>query len=146
MFPSSSLNNLFYPMSADIYYATQSQNDFGEIIKDWNKDRTIKCSAIKQNPDSKVPKFLSPEQIIEYDLSVNFRTGEDILQSSDDQIYRITDILIKDIKDSKGNFVWRESLTDSTVFEVRAVEPMFDMFSVLMGYRVYLVRADDQEL
>jgi len=146
MFPGSSLNNLFYPMSADIYYATQSQNDFGEIIKDWNKDRTIKCSAIKQNPDSKVPKFLSPEQIIEYDLSVNFRTGEDILQSSDDQIYRITDILIKDIKDSKGNFVWRESLTDSTVFEVRAVEPMFDMFSVLMGYRVYLVRADDQEL
>jgi len=146
MFPNLGLNSLFYPMSADIYYATQSQNDFGEIIKEWNKDRTIKCSAIKQNPDSKVPKFLSPDRIIEYDLSINFRTNEDILESSDDQIYNITDILVKDIKDSQGNLIWKESSAESTNFEVRSVEPMLDMFSVLMGYRIYLVRSDNQEM
>lgn len=146
MFPNSSLSNLFYPMSADVYYATQSQNDFGEIVREWTKDRTIDCSAIKQNPDSKVPKFLSPDKYIEYDIAVNFRTNEDILQSIMGPYYKITDTLIKDIKDPTGNLVWKESSIEGTIFEVRSIEPMLDMFSNLNSYRIYLVRADNQEI
>ena len=54
------INNLFYPMTADIYYATQTQNDFGEITKTWDRDRSVKCSAIKQNPNSRTPNFVNP--------------------------------------------------------------------------------------
>lgn len=144
MFPKSSFNNMLYPMSADIYYATNSQNAFGEIIKDWYKDKTISCSAIKQNPDSKVPKFLSPDKYIEYDLAVNFRTNVDILEASTGVYYKVTDVLVKDIKDASGSLVWKESLDEGTIFEIRSIEPMLDMFSNLNGFRIYLVRADNQ--
>jgi len=133
-------------MTADIYYATQSQNDFGEVVREWSKDRTISCSAIKQNPDSKVPKFLNPDKYIEYDLAVNFRTDEDILQSIMGSYYKVNDTLIKDIKDASDNLVWKESSIEGTIFEIRSIEPMLDMFSNLNGYRIYLVRADSQEI
>ena len=33
--------NTFYPLKADIYYATESQNDFGEMDKQWDFDRSV---------------------------------------------------------------------------------------------------------
>jgi hypothetical protein len=144
MFPKAGLNNLYYPMTADIYYATESQNDFGEIIKEWDKDRSISCSAIKRSPDTRIPNLVESQKFLEYDIQVSMRTSEDILRSTSDISYTITDILVKDIKDAGGNLVWKESSDESTVFEIRAVEPILDMFSIVSGYRIYLVRADSQ--
>ena len=140
------INALFYPMTADIYYATQTQNDFGEIIKTWTKDRTIKCSAIKQNPNSRTPNYVNPSTNLEYDIVINFRTNEDIQVSSTNSSYRVTDILITNIKDTNGNIVWKETQSDPTVFELRAIEPMLDVSSVIMGYRIHCVRTESQEL
>jgi len=141
-----SLDEIFYPMTADIYYSTQTQNDMGEVTKTWSKDRTIACSAIKRNTDSRIAVALDPEKFIEYDLFITMRTNEDILKSSDESSYRITDILVRDIKDNSGKLVWKESADESTVFEIRNVEPMFNMFSVLEGYRIALIRSDNQDI
>ena len=146
MFPKAGLNNLYYPMTADIYYATESQNDFGEIIKEWDKDRSISCSAIKRSPDTRVPSFIEPGKFLEYDIEVSMRTPEDILKSTSDVAYTITDILVKDIKDAGGNLVWKESSDESTVFEIRAIEPLLDMFNIVSAYRIHLVRADKQDM
>ena len=140
------INNLFYPMTADIYYATQTQNDFGEITKTWDRDRSVKCSAIKENPNSRTPNFVNPSTNLEYDIVINFRTNEDIQISSDDESYRVTDILITNIKDSNGNFVWKEDRDNATVFEIRAIEPMLDISSNVMGYRIHCVRTENQDL
>lgn len=144
MFPRSGFNDLLYPMTADVYYATESQNDFGEIIKDWVKDRTIQCSVSKRSP-TRISNVVENGKFIEYDTDIHFRTAEDILTSTDDNIYHITDIFIKDIKDSKGLLIWKESEYEGTVFEIRAIEPMLNMFSVLDSYRINLMRSDQQD-
>jgi len=142
----SGMNELFYPMSADIYYSTQSQNDFGEVVRAWSLDRKVSCSAIKQNPNSRTPNFTESDINLEYDIVVNFRTNQDIQISLSNDTYKITEILIKNIKDGSGNVVWKEDANNPTVFEVRAVEPMLDISSTTMGYRVLCVRADNQQL
>ena len=142
----SGINELFYPMTADIYYATKEQNDFGEIIKTWEKDRSVNCSAIKQNPNSRTPNYVNPSTNLEYDIVINFRTNEDIQISSQDEDYKVTDILITNIKDANGNVIWKEDRNSPTVFEIRAIEPMMDILSNIMGYRIHCVRTETQEL
>ena len=146
MFPKSDFNGLFFPMTAEVYYSTQSQTEFGEIIRAWSLDRVISCSAIKQNPDSKVPKFLDPEKYIEYDLAVNFRTNDNVQKAINEKFYKINDIIIGNIKDSSGNFVWQEDYLTGTYFEIRSIEPMLSFLSIVESYRIYLVRADNQEI
>jgi len=138
------MNDLLYPMSADIYYAEQQQNDFGEVTRSWKKDRTIKCSAIKKNPNARTPNYLDVSTELEYDIVINFRTNEDVQISSEDNSYRITDIIIANICDAAGNVVWKEDRDHSTLFEIRSIEPMLDPLSVTMGYRIHCVRLDNQ--
>jgi hypothetical protein len=138
------MNDLLYPMSADIYYSEQSQNDIGEVTKSWKKDRSIKCSAIKNNPTSRTPDYVNVSINLEYDLIVRFRTNEDIQISSDDQSYRITDILITNICDKFGNVMWKEDRENATIFEIRSIEPMIDISGLIIGYRIHSVRSDNQ--
>ena len=140
------INNLFYPMTADVYYATQTQNDFGEVVKSWDMDRTIKCSAIKQNPNSRTPNFVNSSINFEYDIVINFRTNEDVQISSENDDYKVTDILLTNIKDPKGKVIWKEDSSNPTVFEIRAIEPMLDISSNMMGYRIHCVRREAQVL
>jgi len=144
MLPPGSLNELYYPMTADVYYSTQKQNDFGEIERSWQKDRTIKCSAIKERPDSKIRPALHSEKFLEYDFRINMRTDSDVQTSSDDIVYPVTEILISNIRDSLGNPVWNEIKNKETNFEIEAIEPMFNELHNLNGYRMLIARSDRQ--
>jgi hypothetical protein len=144
MLPVGNLNNLYYPMTADIYYSRSHQNDFGEFEKTWQKDRTVFCSAIKERPDSKIRPALETEKFLQYDFRINMRTNEDIQRGSDDNFYPITDVLIRNIKDPAGNLVWEEYYNENSSFEIQAAEPMFNDLHVLAGYRILLVRSDRQ--
>lgn len=144
MLPQGSLNNLFYPMTADIYYASKSQNDFGEMVRSWSMDRTINCSAIKENPESQMRTQLTADKFIEFDEKVNMRTNENIYKSLDGTHYRPTDILIRNIKDPFGSIAWAESSTLPTNFEIDTIEPMYDPLHNVAGYRILLRRSDLQ--
>jgi hypothetical protein len=144
MMPVGNLNNMYYPMTADLYYANTKQNEFGEFDKTWYKDRTIICSAIKERPDSKIRPALETQKFIQYDFRINLRTPENIQIASDDKIYPITEILIRNIKDSSGTIVWDELNNENTSFEIQAAEPMFNEFHNVNGFRVLMVRADRQ--
>lgn len=144
MLPQGSLNNLFYPMTADIYYPSKSQSDFGEVEKTWFKDRTINCSAIKENPQSSMRTALTSEKFLEYDIKINMRTNENIYKALDGTYYKATDILINNIKDPFGSIVWSENSVQPTNFEVDIVEPMYDPVHNVAGYRILLRRSDLQ--
>jgi hypothetical protein len=144
MMPVGNLDNLYYPMTADIYYARSHQNDFGEFEKTWQKDKTVFCSAIKERPDSKIRPALETEKFLQYDFRINMRTNDNIQKSSNDDYYPITDILIRNIKDPAGNLVWEEYYNENTSFEIQSAEPMFNDLHVLAGYRILLVRSDRQ--
>jgi hypothetical protein len=144
MMPVGNLDNLYYPMTADIYYARSHQNDFGEFEKTWQKDKTVFCSAIKERPDSKIRPALETEKFLQYGFRINMRTNDNIQKSSNDDYYPITDILIRNIKDPAGNLVWEEYYNENTSFEIQSAEPMFNDLHVLAGYRILLVRSDRQ--
>ena len=144
MLPQGNLNGLFYPMTADIYYATKSQNDFGELQRSWTMDRSINCSAIKENPQSQMRTQLTSEKFLEYDVKINMRTNENIYKSLDGTHYRPTDILVRNIKDPFGSIAWTETDTEPTNFEIDTIELMFDAVHNIMGYRILLRRSDLQ--
>ena len=144
MLPQGNLNGLFYPMTADIYYATKSQNDFGELQRSWTMDRSINCSAIKENPQSQMRTQLTSEKFLEYNVKINMRTNENIYKSLDGTHYRPTDILVRNIKDPFGSIAWTETDTEPTNFEIDTIEPMFDAVHNIMGYRILLRRSDLQ--
>lgn len=144
MLPVGNLNSLLFPMTADIYYSSNSINNFGEFDKTWYKDRSINCSAIKENPSSSMRQALSSEKFLEYDMKINMRTNENIFKSIDGTHYKIPDILITNIKDPYGSITWVENDVTPTSFEIETVEPLFDEVHNVMGYRVLLRRSDLQ--
>ena len=144
MLPQGNLNGLFYPMTADVYYPTTSQDSFGSYEKTWYRDRTINCSAIKENPQSQMRTALTAEKFVEYEVKINMRTNENIQKSVDGTHYRVTDILIRNIKDPYGSIAWKETDTEPTNFEVDIIEPMYDPSHNVMAYRVLLRRSDEQ--
>ena len=144
MLPQGSLNNLFYPMTADIYYANKSQNDFGQLERTWELDRQINCSAIKENPQSQMRTQLTADKFVEFDEKVNMRTNENIYKSLDGTHYRPTDIMVRNIKDPFGSVAWAESSTEPTNFEIDTIEPMYDPVHNVAGYRILLRRSDLQ--
>jgi hypothetical protein len=144
MLPVGNLDNLYYPMTADIYYSKTQQDDFGEFDRTWQKDRTIQCSAIKERPDSKIRPALETDKFLQYDFRINMRTNDNIQKSSTDVLYPITEILVRNLKDPAGNLVWDEYYNENTSFEIQAAEPMFNDLHILAGYRILLVRSDRQ--
>lgn len=144
MLPVGNLKDLFFPMSADIYYPSSTQNDFGDFEHSWYKDRTISCSAIRENPSSAMRPAISSEKFLEYETRINMRTNENIFKSVDGTHYMPNQILITNIKDPYGSITWMESDIKATKFEVETVEPIFDQVHNVMGYRVLLRRSDLQ--
>lgn len=144
MLPVGNLNSLYYPMTADIYYATNTRNNFGEFEKSWYKDRTVNCSAIKENPASSMRTALMSEKFLEYDVKINMRTNENIQKSVDGTYYKPDDIMIVNIKDPFGSIAWSENSITPTQFEIDIVEPMYDELHGLAGYRILLRRSDLQ--
>lgn len=144
MLPQGNLNSLLYPMTADIYYASLSQDSFGAMKRTWYHDRCINCSAIKENPESSMRTALTSEKFLEYDIKINMRTNENIYKSIDGTHYRPTDILIRNIRDPLGSIAWAETDVEPTNFEIDQIEPMFDPEHNTMGYRILLRRSDEQ--
>lgn len=147
MLPVGNISSLMYPMNADIYYASYEQNNMGEMVSTWLFDRTIKCSAIKERPTSAIANVVQSNKFIEYETQLDFRTEENILIDSGGVSHQISDTLIQKITDPAGTLVWFEdNISDPTKFEINNIEPMFDPFHKLFGYRVLLKRAEDQDV
>lgn len=144
MLPVDSVSDLFYPMTADIYYASETQGDLGNIVKSWNLDRTISCSAIKERAEYNAKYSVTAEKFVQFREKINFRSAENILESRTGELYRPTDVMIKNIRDPEGNLVWLESSYRNTTFEIESIEPMFNDLHVLAGYRALLARSDAQ--
>lgn len=144
MLPNGNLSDIMYPMTADVYYSTETQNDLGSMTSLWEKDKTVRCSAIKERPSSAIDNAIEDQKFIEYTPKLDFRTDNEILMSSDGTRYMPTEVIITNIKDPSGREVWSEPSGDSTEFELGNAEPMFDPMHNFFGYRILLQRSEEQ--
>ena len=85
----------FYPLQADIYYGVESQNDFGEIDRAWEYNRTIRLD-MNMSTNYK-DQQVQPDQFFWIQDMLNGITPTDIRQSDTSDLYSLTNILITNI-------------------------------------------------
>lgn len=150
--PSSKLSDILFPMTADIYYASTVQQDYGNISKSWTFDRTVNCSMISDLSNKSFSGELRTKggDFI-YESNAFFRTPEDLRLKSDGKYYPITAIAITNIKDPAGNDVWinGQNLTNSagvvkTKYELKTIVPTFDYNHNLRHFRIFISKSQIQ--
>jgi hypothetical protein len=150
--PSSTLDDILFPMTADVYYATTTQQDYGNVSKTWVFDRTVDCSIISDLSSRGFAGELKTKGTdFIYDSNAFFRTKQDIRKKSNGVYFPITAIAITNIKDPDGNDVWinGQNLTNSadvvkTKYEVKTVVPTFDYNHNLRHFRIFISKSQVQ--
>ena len=149
---NSSLDNILYPMTADIYYAVETQSEYGNMTRTWQFDRTVNCSAVTATSGVLDAELKVKDKFFDYNSSLFFRTNEDIRKSSSGKYYPITAMAVTNMRDPNGDPVWinTENLktkaeTVKTKYEVKTIIPSFDMFHNIGMYRVFLNRSANQK-
>ena len=135
-----------YPMQADIFYPEVSQGAYGNVSKDWMKDRTIVCSLGPAG--SRFKEELTPNVDISMESLLVGRFKEDIRFSKDDRGKAMTNIVISNVKDRNCEELYVEPTgprkNQSTIFEVATVTPHVGPFGSIEYYRVILRRSENQ--
>jgi hypothetical protein len=149
---NDSLQLILFPMKAKIYYAQTSQNDYGNVAKQWIFDRTVSCSIVTSMSDASFSGELKTKgSDFIYDSHVYFRTPEDIRKSSSGKYFPITSISVSEIVDPSGEKVWingqnlkLSSGPVSTKYEVKTIVPTFDYDHNLRHWRIFLSKSQVQ--
>jgi hypothetical protein len=150
--PSSKLTDLLFPMTAEIYYAQTTQQDYGNISKSWVFDRSVNCSMISDLSNKSFSGELRTKggDFI-YESNAFFRTPEDLRKDSSGTYHPITAIAITNIKDPAGNDVWinGQNLTNSagaikTKYELKTIIPTFDYNHNLRHFRIFISKSQIQ--
>jgi len=134
-----------FNMNFDIYYAKKNQNKYGEQVKKWRLDQTLRGFAETVDSEDKSKTFF------EYKGKLVGRTIKDPRISVEGFQYPITDILITDIRDVKSSQqfyveTFGERQGKSTLYEISAIEPHVDPFNRIEYWRLFLNRIDAQVL
>jgi hypothetical protein len=145
MFSASGLTDIYYPMSAELYYAESKQDELGVIQKTWVLDRIIKCSIISSMSDKTLTGELKNSgPMFQYNSDVLLRTNEDIQKKKNGSIFSITEILLTNVKDPAGKVVWLEKNQKATQYELKTFVPSYNGFHEVEFYRGYLARSTRQ--
>lgn len=151
--PSSSLNDILFPMTAEVYYSETRQQDYGNISKTWSYDRTIECSIISDLSNKSFSGELRTKggDFI-YESNAFLRTKEDIRKKTNGMYYPITAVAITNIKDPLGNEVWinGQNMTNlntpiKTKYEIKTIIPTFDYNHNFRHFRVFISKSQIQK-
>ena len=151
--PSSTLDDLLFPMTADVYYAETIQTDYGNVVKRWVRDRQIECSIISDMSRGTLQGEVKTKgNDIIYDSNLFCRTKEDIRLKSNNKWIPIVDIAVTNIKDPLGKPVFingQNQLTSAasinTKYEVKTIVPTFDYNHNFRYNRIFLSKSQVQK-
>jgi hypothetical protein len=132
-------------MSLDLYYSSESQDDFGIEEKSWRLDQTLLGYA---EPLGAVERDgIKNNRFFEYENKLIGRTKKDPRVSMEGFYYPITSILIANIKDTKTNTdLYIEDEGNPIIYEILSVEPYINPLNEIEYYKIFLNRSDRQEL
>jgi hypothetical protein len=138
--------SLIFPMLADIYYPIVDQGPYGNVQKNWIRDRTIACNFNSAGTAWK--EDIKPNANITQDSVMLGRVRTDIRFSNADVQNSITNVIVTNIKDKHLNEIYLETsgprAGKSTLFEVATVEPFVGPFGSVEYYKVVVRRSENQ--
>jgi hypothetical protein len=135
-----------FPMQADIFYPIVEQGTYGNLKKQWILDRTVVCNLTPAG--SAFGEDVKPNVNITQEGILMGRARTDVRISTQGSKNSITNVIITNIKDKFGNFVYLETsgprAGKSTIFEVATNEPYMGPFGSVEHYGLVLRRSENQ--
>lgn len=145
--------SLFFPMHTDVYYSSETQDDYGKMVKTWTFDRVEHCSIFsisdKANDENFTFSSSASKDFFMLETMLYGRTQTDLRKSSSGEYYPLSNILIKNIRglesddpffiETVGGYVGTP-----TVYELKANQPYVGPFNTIEYFKIQLERSDIQ--
>lgn len=141
-----SQTNVFYPMTADIFYPSVDQSAYGNVVKTWMLDRTVAGNFVPAG--AKTKEEITANPAITQETLIVGRIRCDVRVSSNNAGNAVTNVLITNIKDKFGQEVYVETsgprVGKSTLFEIATQEPVIGFAGGIEYYKLVLRRSENQ--
>lgn len=135
-----------YPMKADVYYPRSEQGAYGNVVKEWNLDRSVVCSFTPAGTAFKEELVANID--MKQDALLFGRTRGDLRFTSLKDSKALTDIIVTNIRDADDNPIYVETAGPrdgkSTIFEIATLQPYVGPFGKVEYYKVVLRRSENQ--
>ena len=122
--------------TAEIYRQTKTVDDTGQTQREWSLLSVMACQA------SRAYLYLGKPN--EEWSGNTYRTNESIILKTRAEIERGD--RVAGILDINSKDLWKESDTESTIFDVVGIDPITDGFGQFVEYEVFLSRSEVQNL
>ena len=153
LFGTNVCSSLFFTMNCDLYYASESQDQYGKIDKSWAIDSVEPCSFYTIGDTSNDDNFsFEDKKFYKLETMLYGRFKKDPRKGSDGLFHPLSHILVTNIRgtncneetffiETNGNYEGRP-----TVFEIKTCQPFIGPFGTVEYYKIQLERSDTQEL
>lgn len=141
----------FLNMKCDVYYASDTQDKFGAMVKTWTMDRSVDCELymIDRIADRNNFTFDDPE-FYRINNLLRGRTQQDLRKSAMGEYHPLSHIAVTNVRttgcdeadvyiSTNGEYVGKP-----IVYAVSAHNPFIGPFGTVEFYKTSLKRADDQ--
>lgn len=146
-------SSMFFQMKCDVYYAQESQNNYGKIEKHWEFGQSIDCSLYTPDDETNYKNFdFDDKKFFRLEGVIVGRSKTDPRKSSDGKYYPLSHMLITNIRSAgcENELFFIETDEDfvvsPTVFDVSSCQPYIGAFANIEYYKLALERSDTQEL
>lgn len=141
----------FLTMLCDVYYATETQDRTGALIKSWTFDRSVKSELYMLDKISDRNNFTFDDpEFYRINNMLRGRAGEDIRKDATGIYHPLSHILVTNVRTAKCE---EESVYISTngeyegkpiIYAVSTCNPFVGLFGKVEYHKVTLKRADNQ--
>jgi hypothetical protein len=134
-------------MTAEVYYSSVEQGQYGNIKKQWSKFKDIKCYFASGNVKNKEEQQVQNVAIL-FDTVLIGRVPSDIRFDDMNSGIPLTNLIITNILDGEGNPIYVETggvrAGKSTLFEIATLSPYSGLFGKTEYYKIIIKRSDNQ--
>ena len=142
-------DNFLYPMTAEVYYSSVEQGQYGNIKKQWSKFKDIKCYFASGNIRNKEEQQVQNVAIL-FDKVLSGRVPTDIRFDDMNGGVALTNLIITNISDGEGNPIYVETggvrAGKSSIFEIATLSPYSGLFGKTEYYKIVIKRSDSQAI
>ena len=140
-------------MDCDIYYAKETQNDFGKIVKKWEFDMVEACSFYTLGDKSNDNNLtFNDQKFFKMETMLYGRFQTDPRQALDGSYHPLSHILVTNIRGATCNtepfFIETNGDYEGkpTIYEIKTCQPFVGPFNTVEYWKIQLERSDIQEL
>lgn len=143
----------FLTMLCDVYYATETQDKFGALVKTWTFDRSVKSELYMLDKISDRNNFTFDDpEFYRINNMLRGRAQEDIRKDKTGIYHPLSHILVTNARTTgcAGASIYVSTNGDTVgkpiIYAVSTCNPFAGIFGTVEYYKVTLKRADNQGL